>query len=126
MGTVSLASCKQYELPEIIQKIGEESPAAFWNREHQGGKGNSSIPGGVHKVSYRTNDFLLSSAQDYHPGAKGHQEHIWQATLGPDLIVYVNHPTCISEDDAHRPNLWAGNGVLPRVAQWGDVSPGYL
>ena len=75
----------------------------------------------VNKVAYRTKNFMLSSAQDYHPGQRGRQEHIWQATLGPDAIVYVNHPTCMSEDDTHQPNLWAGNGVLPRVAQWGDV-----
>jgi hypothetical protein len=121
MGTVSLACCKQYELPDIIQKIGEDSPATFWNREHHGVDLLAANPVGVDKVSYKTNDFMLSSAQDYHPGEKGHHEHIWQATLGPDAIVYTNHPTCLSEEDAHQPNLWAGNGVLPRVAQWGGV-----
>lgn len=121
MGSVSLACCKQYELPEILQKIGVESPATFWNREHHGTPDPLLTRGGVDKVSYRTRDFLLSSAQDYHPGEKGHREHIWQATLGPDSIVYVNHPTCMSEDDAHQPNLWAGNGMLPRVAQWGGI-----
>ncbi|MEP7359095.1 MAG: hypothetical protein ABI847_17725, partial [Anaerolineales bacterium] len=38
-----------------------------------------------------------------------------------DAVVFVNHPANMSEDDNHRPNLWAGNGVLPRAAQWGDV-----
>lgn len=121
MGTVSLACCKQYELPEIIQKIGAESPATFWNREHHGRPEQSSTPVSIDKVTYRTKDYMLSSAQDYHPGEKGHREHIWQATLGPDSVVYVNHPSCTSEEDFHQPNYWAGNGILPRVVQWGGV-----
>jgi hypothetical protein len=121
MGTVSLACCRQYEIPDILYKIGTESPAAFWNREHHEWRQNPSDTSAVNKVSYRTQDYMLSSAQDYRPGKDGHQEHIWQATLGPDAIVYVNHPTCMSEDDSRKPNLWTGNGILPRVAQWGDV-----
>jgi hypothetical protein len=119
MGTVSLACCKQYEIPDTIYNIGVDTPSAFWNREHH--QGDAPKPWEVNKVVYRTKNFMLSSAQDYHPGQRGRQEHIWQATLGPDAIVYVNHPTCMSEDDTHQPNLWSGNGVLPRVAQWGDV-----
>jgi hypothetical protein len=64
---------------------------------------------------------MLCSAQDYHPGEKGYQQHIWQATMGPDAVVFVNHPPCASEEGAHRPNFWHGNYVLPRVAQWKDV-----
>ena len=43
---------------------------------------------------------MLSSAQDYHPGAKGSREHIWQATLGPAAVVFVTHPANSSERDA--------------------------
>jgi len=64
---------------------------------------------------------MLCSAQDYCPGEKGRLEHIWQATLGPAATVYVTHPACTSEDDARQPNFWAGNALLPRVAQWKDV-----
>jgi hypothetical protein len=126
MGTVSLACCDQYELPELIQKIANEKPAAFWNREQHCqpfAPESSSEQGGWHvnKVSYRTSDYLLSSAQDYQPGTPGGTEHIWQATLGGDAVVFVNHPICMSDAEANQPNLWIGNGVLPRVAQWGDV-----
>ena len=76
---------------------------------------------GVNKVTYRTADYMLCSAQDYHPGEKGYQQHIWQATLGPDAVVFVTHPPCASEEGAHRPNFWHGNYVLPRVAQWKDA-----
>jgi hypothetical protein len=136
MGTVSLACCRKYELPDVIRQIATDSVDAFWSQEHHGLPALSSRPvsgeegaiegGGpweweVNKVAYKTNDFMLCCALDYDPGKKGSQEHIWQATLGSDAVVFVNHPTCMSEDDAHRPNLWAGNGVLPRAAQWGDV-----
>ena len=64
---------------------------------------------------------MLSSAQDYRPGEPGRAEHIWQATLGPDAVVFVNHPVCLSQKRAYQPNFWCGNGVLPRVAQWKDL-----
>jgi hypothetical protein len=64
---------------------------------------------------------MLSCAQDYRPGQPGAREHIWQATLAPDALVFVNHPVKLSEADQRGPSLWVGNGVLPRAAQWGDV-----
>jgi len=75
----------------------------------------------VNKVTYKTPDYMLCSAQDYHPGEKGVQQHIWQATFGPDAVVFVTHPACLSEENSHRPGFWHGNVVLPRVAQWKDV-----
>lgn len=117
-GTVSLACCSGYRLPGLIARIAKNPPPVMWSREQH------SLPDGswrVNKVSYRTADTMLSSAQDYYPGQKGLNEHIWQATLGPDALVFTNHPTSMSETDSHSPNLWRGNGVLPRVAQWGDV-----
>jgi hypothetical protein len=64
---------------------------------------------------------MLCSAQDYHPGEKGVQQHIWQATFGPDAVVFVTHPACLSEENSHRPGFWHGNVRLPRVAQWKDA-----
>jgi hypothetical protein len=70
---------------------------------------------------YRTPDYMLGSVQDYHPGAPGGSEHVWQATLGPAARVFVNHPASASLGAARRPNFWRGNGSLPRVAQWQDA-----
>ncbi len=116
VGTVSLACCQKYELPEIVHQIAADTPDAFWNKEHHG-----DPAGGVNKVTYKSKDFMLCSAQDYHKGEKSSPVHTWQATLGPDALVYVNHPSNMGELDAYLPNLWAGNDRLPRVAQWGDV-----
>jgi hypothetical protein len=46
---------------------------------------------------------------------------VGQATLGPDAVVFVTHPPCVSEEGSHRPNFWHGYVVLPRVAQWKDA-----
>jgi hypothetical protein len=75
----------------------------------------------VNKVTYKTPDYMLCSAQDYRPGAVGNGEHIWQATMSPSAVVFVNHPQCMNQKDAYPANFWRGNGVLPRVAQWHDL-----
>jgi hypothetical protein len=125
LGTVSLA-CSEYDLPLIVAQIAADWPPALWSRERHAGElalwRNSGSHGvEVNKVTYKTPDFMLCSAQDWHPGEKGYQQHIWQATLGPDALVFVTHPICASEDGSHRPNFWHGNETLPRVAQWKDL-----
>jgi hypothetical protein len=125
MGTVSLAS-STYELPSVIAGIAADHPQELWNRERhttQAGPRRIWEARGpeINKVTYKTPDYMLSSAQDYRPGKEGDREHIWQATLGPDALVFVNHPANMSESDARGPNFWRGNRVLPRVAQWKDT-----
>ena len=125
MGTVGLA-CSNYELPPIIPEIAADRPAEFWNRERHAGELEEwcDLASGtweVNKVTYKTPDYMLASVQDYRPGAPGSQEHIWQATLSQDAVVFVTHPPCMSEEGSHRPNFWHGHVVLPRVAQWKDV-----
>jgi hypothetical protein len=75
--------------------------------------------GEVHTHTLRTPDYLLSCAQDYRPGSPGYQQHIWQATIDVDAVVFTNHPG--SSDERSRPNFWAGNGLLPRAVQHGNV-----
>lgn len=118
LGVVCLALCRRYEVPPVIAGMATAPVDAFWNRERHT---DPARGWSVEKAAYKTRDFLLASAQDYAPGSSGRAEHIWQATLGPDAVVFVNHPANTSVDDAHRPNFWAGNGVLPKVGQWGDV-----
>jgi hypothetical protein len=132
MGTVSLACSRKYTLPKPILQIALDTPAAFWSRERatsdqqtaSGGQVTMDTKGAAweaNRVVYKTEDYMLASVQDYYPGQPGKKEHIWQATLGPDSVVFVNHPGNLSENDAHLPNCWVGNRIRPRVAQWGDV-----
>jgi hypothetical protein len=64
---------------------------------------------------------MLSSAQDWHAGQPGSQEHVWQATLSPVVTVFTSHPACTTESNGRRPNYWHANASLPRVAQWKDT-----
>jgi hypothetical protein len=75
--------------------------------------------GEVHIQTQRAPSYMLSCAQDYRPGRGGYQQHIWQATLGLDAVVFTNHPG--SADEGGRPDFWAGNNVLPRAAQHRNV-----
>lgn len=68
----------------------------------------------------RTGDWLLSSAQRYHPREFGDQQHIWQASLPRDINVFANHPGAPMFDDNSRgfsPAYWVGNGINPDTAQ---------
>jgi hypothetical protein len=72
----------------------------------------------VNIYTYRTPDYLLSTAQDYRAGYGGDQQHIWQATLGPGAVCFTTHP---AKPHGETPNYWAGSGTLPRVAQIKNV-----
>ncbi len=103
-------------MPPIFADIAASLPADLWGREQQSLDGKT-----VNKVTYRTPDYMLASAQSYRPGQAGQREHIWQATLGPQSVVFVNHPGSAAECDQQAPNFWLGNGSLPRAAQWKDA-----
>jgi hypothetical protein len=77
----------------------------------------------VDLVTYRTPDYQISCAQDFRPGKPGYQQHIWQASLCPGVVVFTSHPGTDNEDGSHpsRPNFWAGNRWLPRAAQHRNV-----
>ena len=66
----------------------------------------------VNKIAYRTPDYQLSSAQDYRKGQLGFQQHIWQATLGPDNIVFTLNPSVSSK-------YWVGQ--LPKAVQYKNL-----
>lgn len=121
-GTVSIA-CSEYEFPLLIGDIAVDPSDSICEKEHHcmAPDANGDVEWEVNTVTYKTPDYMLSSAVDYRPGQKGSNEHIWQATLGPDAVVFANHPACISENDARQPGFWRGNRILPRVAQWKDV-----
>jgi len=72
----------------------------------------------VNLYTYRTPDYMLSSAQDYRAGYGGDQQHIWQATLGPEAICFTTHPGHGENTSA---GYWVGSGTLPRVAQVENV-----
>lgn len=84
----------------------------------------------VNTYTYRTPDYILSTAQDYRKGANAGQVHAWQATFGSDALVFTTHPM---ESHLQRPpsrwidvsggepGYWAGTASMPRSAQHENV-----
>lgn len=123
LGAVSLACAPSYAVPLAVVAVALDRPEELWSRERHAARVDATDEEAweVNKVTYKTPDYMLCSASDYRPGAAGSQEHIWQATFDADAVVFVTHPVCVSEGEAHRPGFWLGNGALPRVAQWRDL-----
>ena len=101
-----------YTLPPVVRAIALAQPNAAWVQERHGE---------ANVATYKTPDFLLSSVQDYRARTRGMREQIWQATLGPEALVFSNHPASFSQADQAAPGWWVGNGVLPSVAQYHDA-----
>lgn len=72
----------------------------------------------VNTITYRTPDYMLSSAQDFRPGYGASRQHVWQASLGSQAVCFTNHP---ARKSGSSPNYWNGDGSLPRVAQIDNV-----
>ena len=124
-GTVSLA-ISSYEPPALAYTLPANAPAITWTQTPLGAERAvwqallSNQPQ-FKQALYRTADVMLDSVSGYRPGAHGVDEHLWQAILGPDAVVFVNHPANLSETPDHLPNRWLGNVSLPAVAQWRET-----
>jgi len=73
---------------------------------------------------WRSDAVLLSSIADHKTGAKGHQQHVVDVVFSSDPFarVWINHPGDLKPWGGSRPSYWAGSGVVPRVAQDGNVA----
>jgi hypothetical protein len=69
--------------------------------------------------TFRTPDYMLSSAQDYKKGYGGDQQSIWSAVLDEETIVFTTHPV---GNNSATPDYWTGSGNLPRVGQSENVA----
>jgi hypothetical protein len=69
-----------------------------------------AIPGPAQTRSGRATD-------PFRPGDPGYQQHLWHATLGRNVHVFVNHPGEPYDGGSARPGFWYGNGSLPRLTQ---------
>ncbi len=70
--------------------------------------------------TYRTDDYMMATAQAYHPGEFGDQQHIWTATIDGEVSIFTIHPAKpFSEKGAlsNSPSYWVGNGRNPYSVQ---------
>ena len=117
-GALSLGFASEYGLPELIRAIALERPERAWTLEHSARPDENWE---ANQVVYKSTDFMLASLQDYRPGTWGGLVHPWQATLGPEALVFTSHPTGINQSDQRQAGKWCGSGELPRIAQWQDA-----
>ncbi len=116
-----LALARRYRVPELIQRIGADMPAALTTRARSQGRYRPHFdmtPGAwdVNTLTHRTPDGMIAAALDWRPGEPGIQEHLWQATLSTEAVIFTTHPGNSQEHGNARPNFWAGSARLPRVA----------
>lgn len=112
-GTASLLCTAGYSMPQLFNQIALDDTPDVWMKEGQG-----EAPCEANLALYKTTNYMIASAQDYCPGKAGHAEHLWQATLSPDAVVFTTHPANFSLEKSHQPNFWCGNACLPRIVQW--------
>lgn len=122
--TALLAMARRYRVSPLVQQIGADLPDVLVTRarSHESYRPQFDMKPGfwdVRTITRRTPDGMLSAAIDHRPGAMGVQEHLWQATLGPDAVVFTTYPGNSQEHGNARPNFWAGSARLPRVAMHG-------
>lgn len=70
--------------------------------------------------TYRDPDFMVATAQAYHPGTFGDQQHLWNAVLSRDVSVFTTHPAKPLSDKgalSGSPGYWVGSGRFPHVVQ---------
>jgi len=91
-------------------------------RLHWEVESDRTLLGEVNKVTYRTPDYMLSTAQSYRPGERGNQHHVWQATLSPDAVVFTTNPGSLKTHDKRTPCYWGGQNRFPRAAQYKNLS----
>lgn len=69
--------------------------------------------------NYRTEDFMLATAQGYHPGEFGDQQHLWSLVLDDTVSIFTTHPAKALGEGAlsNSPGYWVGNGRNPHTVQ---------
>ncbi|WP_421119671.1 hypothetical protein ACE2AJ_20295 [Aquihabitans daechungensis] len=86
---------------------------------------NPGLLSQVDTYTWRSPNVMLSTAQDWRPGQRGEQDHIWQATIDPDTLVFTQHPrvpVSRAEDASDNTSHWTGDGGIPRSAQVENVN----
>lgn len=75
--------------------------------------------------TYKTNNYMMYTAQEYFPGTYGDQHHVFGVTLRNDLTVFHTH-SALEEGErglhGNSPSYWVGYGRIPHTAQYKNVN----
>ncbi|MFP4613408.1 MAG: hypothetical protein ACLFM5_08470 [Spirochaetaceae bacterium] len=122
--TLLFALSRTYRVPQRVVDAATDLSGITETQVHSFGRYRYEAdlrddPWSVHTMTRRSPHYMLSAALDQRPGDPGIQEHIWQATLGRDALVFTTYPANTAETGHARPNFWAGSARLPRVRMYG-------
>ncbi len=80
---------------------------------------------GINEVmtyTYKTENYVMSSAINYKPFKKGHQQHMSHISFSKDEFpLWINNPGEIVYSGENRPSFWAGNGTNPQNFQYKNI-----
>lgn len=63
--------------------------------------------------TYKTADYMVSTAQNHHPGGFADQQHVFSVTITDELSLFHSHPRAAFGKSDH----WVGYGRLPHSVQ---------
>ncbi|MCY1718867.1 hypothetical protein OU798_00845 [Prolixibacteraceae bacterium Z1-6] len=72
--------------------------------------------------TYKTKDYSLYTAQAYHPGTYGDQQHIFGMNINNHFSIFHNHPALEKDRNFQSPNYWVGYGHIPHSVQDKNVN----
>lgn len=72
--------------------------------------------------TYKTKDYSMYTAQGYHPGTYGDQQHIFGMNLKNHFSIFHNHPALEKDIPFQSPNYWVGYGHIPHSVQDENVN----
>ncbi|WP_244564500.1 hypothetical protein [Rhizobium sullae] len=118
VASLPLFCAGSYQPPADLTEIANLAPGRSVEARYSQGLESGKL------VLFKNEAAQLSTVVDHKTGRKGHQQHVIDVRLAghPMARLWINHP---GEDDPwgnQRPSYWAGNGILPRVAQHRDVA----
>ncbi len=85
---------------------------------------NAGLLSEVHTTTWRSPEVMLSTAQDWRPGEYSEQDHVAQATIDADALVFTQSPRepVPQTTDWHtNSGYWTGNGANPKSMQHDNV-----
>lgn len=115
----SLLALSSYAPPRSVRELTEIAPGRQITASYvQGLDANAKLN------LWKSDAALLSSVAEHKTGAIGHQQHVVDLVFRADPFarIWVNHPGDLKPWGGSRPSLWAGSGVVPRVAQQDNVA----
>ncbi len=115
---VGLANARAYPIPplmaDIVHVLAREDLEPFVQEEHH------LDPEGTwacDRILYRTPESVLTSTVC---SEAGNLSGMWQAVLGPEAVVSVNHPVHAGRAELEGLGFWRGDRTVPHLVQRGD------